>query len=436
MNFQNSPNFYGFKFVSGSADVAAIRNYFQQVARLSVEHQVSDRFFKFWFSPFVAPDKAAILGVKALVEQDCQPEFLESFQDSIYLILLAWAQARCWEACREFLERLDRHLAPPSLTSMLLPYRVRQWFKLFYGSLDYADLQRAIALLLQMESPSVAPTRWSDRYFEFCLKALYLDRNLPQSQQDFSGRLALYIQKRFQRDLALYVSQFQSQIQGCRANPTIFGDEFLRILKTILASSFSVKHHKNAEYFNRKSTRIFYKKFKTMLLRYLMSCPEPNDIKTHLELALAHRMNGFFAKQNLQAATGQLRLETCNAIVNFLTTEDYQTPSILFLELVDRGKFLTLVSTLMKLLLVSPQCLDRLEQCLAALLRYYESQNQTAIQRVIPLFEILKIALAMGSKEVEYSLIAAYDYSECVAEKRLDNYRVFTQLKSNNVLRF
>ncbi|MGC9505008.1 hypothetical protein [Baaleninema sp.] len=298
--------------------------------------------------------------MKALVERECQPEFLESFQDSIYLILVAWGRDKRWEACGEFLERLDRHLAPPSLTSMLLPYRVRQWFESFYSSRDYADLRRAIALLLKIESRSIAPTRWSDRYFEFCLKAMYLDRNRPQSQQDFSGRLALYLQKRFQMDLALYVSHFQSRLQSFRTNPTIFGDEFLRIFKTILASSFTAKHHKNAEYFNRKSSQIFYKKFKKMLLRYLMSCPEPSDIKTHLEVTLWHRINSFCGEQNLQPATGHLRLETCNAIVNFLTTEDYQTPAQLFLELVDRGKFLTLVSTLMKLLLVSPQSLDRM----------------------------------------------------------------------------
>ncbi|MGC9505009.1 hypothetical protein [Baaleninema sp.] len=73
---------------------------------------------------------------------------------------------------------------------------------------------------------------------------------------------------------------------------------------------------------------------------------------------------------------------------------------------------------------------------MAVLLRYYESQSQMEIKRVIPLFEILKIALAMTSKDVEYSLITAQEYSDCVEEKRLDNYRIFTQLKSKEGLSF
>ncbi|MDC0832926.1 hypothetical protein POG22_07865 [Geitlerinema sp. CS-897] len=90
----------------------------------------------------------------------------------------------------------------------------------------------------------------------------------------------------------------------------------------------------------------------------------------------------------------------------------------------------------MKLLLVSPESRDRLEQCAAALLRYYERQPHDTAKRVIPLFEILKIALAIASKDIEYSLVAVKECSDRPGEKHLDNYRVFTQLKYDETLGF
>ncbi|PPT08757.1 hypothetical protein CKA32_003907 [Geitlerinema sp. FC II] len=436
MTSQSSPNFSTFGFLPSSADLAEIRKYFQEIAQLPGATQAVDRFFKFWFSPFPIPDNAAASVVKELIKHQCERYFLESFQESIYLLFVSWAQSRNLEACCEFLERLERSFAPQQFTPLLLPYRVRAWFESFYSSPDYDDLRRTIALYLQSESHQLDSTRWSDRYFDFCLKSISLDRNRPLFQRQFARRLAIYLQKRFQLKLALYVARSQSQFETPEHNPTIFGDDFVQILKTILASSFSSQQYKKAQLFTRKTQRENYQKFKKMLLFYLTSCTDRNEIKNYISIEIGRKLNCLFARQNLNPTTDGLRLTTCNEIANLLMTEDYQTPSFLFLRLVDRGKFLTLTSTLMKLLLVSPESRDRLEQCAAALLRYYERQPHDTAKRVIPLFEILKIALAIASKDIEYSLVAVKECSDRPGEKHLDNYRVFTQLKYDETLGF
>jgi hypothetical protein len=125
-----------------------------------------------------------------------------------------------------------------------------------------------------------------------------------------------------------------------------------------------------------------------------------------------------------------LLLRTSNRVIEYLTTEDQQEPSGLFVLLLSHGHPLTLVIVLLKIILICPSSRTHLENCIAKLIQYYVDSPEQECKWVVNFFEVFNITLAIHADNVQYNLIKmeAKD-SKDESEAPLETYRVFSQLR-------
>jgi hypothetical protein len=123
-------------------------------------------------------------------------------------------------------------------------------------------------------------------------------------------------------------------------------------------------------------------------------------------------------------------LRTSNKVIDYLTTEDQQEPSALFILLLSQGNHLTLVIVLLKIILICPNSRTHLETCIAKLIQYYADYSEDECQWVVNFFEVFNITFAIHADNVQYNLIKMSGTSpDDESEAALETYRVFSQLR-------
>ncbi|MBO9999598.1 MAG: hypothetical protein J7641_11425 [Cyanobacteria bacterium SID2] len=406
-------------------------NYFLALLPSHSISEIVEAFEKLWFpqpAPLAPPANRVIRDT--LRQQDFEMLW-PSFWQSIYLILNAWDNCQDVAAYQQFVACLDRQLQPAESFESL-PCYLQHWIATITNSQAYWDLKRFVAAYIQFKTQTSDEGSWSDRYVDSWLMSVHLNTQNCHQQQELVLKLANRIRHQFKLDLALYVARSQSNTSQPQTNPTIFGNDFLRVLKTIVASAVSQQHRQRARVFNRTLGDVNYQRFKKLLQKYSISSTGNSDLVMAFELHFAQKMSLLYPSQNDRSVNDILRLATCNQAIKLFTTEDGESPSQLFQLAVSRGKFLTLVSILSKILLISPDSLGQLDICIAALLEYYEQQLESEIDRIIPLFEILKIAISIGFGDIEYSLVKRKNTSGVPSKSNLEDYQIFTQAKSQS----
>jgi hypothetical protein len=166
------------------------------------------------------------------------------------------------------------------------------------------------------------------------------------------------------------------------------------------------------------------------LLEYLIFSVEQDEFASILKSQLSEKLSTLYADHDGKAVNNALILRTANRVLEYLTTENHQEPSSLFVLLLSQGNSLTLVIVLLKIILICRYARTHLEARIADLIRYYSSYSEDECQWVVNFFEMFRIITAIYTENIEYNLVnmnASCSRQPPNADAAM--YRIFSQLK-------
>lgn len=354
-------------------------------------------------------------------------EFHNTLKRSCYILINNWEVAREYVAIRNLIQLFaDPTIRRVSISPTIK--RLRQWLQAFVDSHDFQDLKLFVQNRFSNED-----LRWSRRYTAYLLAPQYIDTSNPLEQREAARALSQRLRDKFKFDLAMYTAHFQqAPTDGKRrVNPTMLGDSALRVIRTLVAKRGMFSHRNLARIFHEQTKGLTYGSYKNSLVEYLLFSAIRTDFVVTLENRLLAKLNSLYVKFNHQPLDASLTLLTSNRVIDYLMTEDAETPSSLFSLLLTNGRPLTLAIVLLKLLLISPSSHPYLDARIADLIRYYEQFPREECQWIINFLEIYGVTLAICGSDVQYNLVHIQQDESRASNSEtasLDEYRIFSQI--------
>ena len=295
---------------------------------------------------------------------------------------------------------------PPSLqkaTHSPSLKRLRKWLLDFASSSDFEDLK----LFAHQRIGPTHPGSWSSRYAAYQLTAQSIDEANSLEQRTAARTLSKRIKNKFKHDLAMYTafSQNSSRLDHKYINPTILGDEVLRLIKAILVRRGQFSYRNVARIFQQQTIQLSYSNYKESLLEYLCFSISHPDFLSLIETELGKQLPNIYAEQDADTVDPSLNLRTCNRLIDYLTTENQTTPSRLFVRMLSQENPLNVAVILLKVVLISPNSRLYLESRIADLIAYYKQFMEAECRGIIQFLEICSVTFAIYSDNVEYNLV-------------------------------
>lgn len=370
---------------------------------------------------------SAFKALEGIISYNNEEIFRETLKRSCYILINNWETTRSYAYIRELIISLEglQNLRNP--VSRLLN-RMRAWINNFVKSEEYQELK-----LFASRHDEGEERHWSSRYTSFLLVPQYADVNNPIEQREAAQALSQQLKNRFKFDLAMYTARSESSIpkEEIPENPTALGDGALRLVKKIVIQINSHKQYNVSRLFLRQIENLQYCDFKPALQKYLIFSVDKNSHISAFNEKVTDKLNNLFTDKDEEIVNDSLLLRTCNRLIDYLTTENRQDPSSLFILLLSQGNTITLVIVLLKIVSISPNSRVHLEERIAKLIQYYMSQSLEDSAWVINFFEIFKITSAIYADSVEYNLVKVRNNGTDNGAESLDAYRLFSQLKGN-----
>jgi hypothetical protein len=361
-----------------------------------------------------------------------EQEFRFTLKRSCYILINNWDINRNHDFIRQLIDLfsdsiVNRYTPSPTLK------RLRTWLKNFIESQDFRELRLFASRYEDFES-----IHWSQRYASYLLVPQYANLENSAEQREAARALSKRLKERFKMELALYTARCQSdaviQAQTYK-NPTVLGDESLRLIKTIVARRGTFTHTNLANIFIKQTHNLSFLDFKRSLLEYLIYSIDANDVVVALKTQLTEKLNLLYVDYNEKLINDALLLRTSNRVIEYLTTENHKEPSYLFTLLLSQGSPLTLVILLLKIILMCRYARTHLESRVADLIRYYEGYAEHECQWVVNFFEIFNVTMAIYTENVEYNLVSMNDDQlDNQTNRLLDSYRIFSQMRNHEFL--
>ncbi|MDJ0800484.1 MAG: hypothetical protein QNJ51_27360 [Calothrix sp. MO_167.B12] len=371
-------------------------------------------------------------GIYGYFTQKDEHEFRHTLKRCCYILINNWETSRQYQYIQELISIFSNYQPKKTYDCPRKLKIYRSWLENFIHSKDYQELK-----LFADRHNLTANDSWVNRYSSFLFYAQSLDFDNPQEQQEAARKIAKKLKDKFKFDLAMYTARSQSnyEVNKRYENPSSLGDEVLRLIKAIVIKKGVFSYENIANIFVNQTQTIPFEEFKHSLLKYLIfSIERPKFVDT-LQSQLSAKLLPWKDEYNQKQITGDLFLRTCNRVLDFLTTENREEPSPLFVLLLSQGHPLTLVIVLLKIILVSKNSRSHLEMRIADLIRFYESYPEKECSFFINFLEIFNITFAIYAENVEYNLIPAkagtYSTDEVHPQFNPDAYHVFSQLKFN-----
>ena len=264
------------------------------------------------------------------------------------------------------------------------------------------------------------------------LLAQSTNKNNPKEQQEAAKRLSKQLKDKFKFELAMYIARSQSTASNINRyhNPSMLGDEVLRLIKVIVVRKGVFSYENIANIFVKQTRNQSLKEFKESLLKYLIYSVSHQDFVETLEQQLSEKLLAWKTEYNQKNIDKNLLLRTCNNVIDCLVSENGKEPSQLFVLLLSQGNPLTLVIALLKIVLISKYSRRHLEMRIANIINYYEQYNEEECDWIINFIEVFNITFAIYAENIEYNLIRMQQKSNLSeSQTNLDTYRVFSQLK-------
>ncbi len=356
-----------------------------------------------------------------------EQEFRNTLKRSCYILINNWDITRNHEPIQKLIQLfsdpiLYKHTISPTLK------RLREWLRNFIASTDFQELK-----LFVTRYEDRGRIHWSQRYASYLLVPQYINLENPLEQRQAARNLSRKLKEKFKFDLAMYTALSQEGPAKERKleNPTSLGDEVLRLIKKIVAKRGFFSYPNIAHIFLNQTKNLSYGAFKQSLLEYLIFSVEPDEFASMLKIQFSEKLSTLYSDHDDKPINNALILRTANRAIEYLTTENHQEPSSLFVLLLSQGNSLTLVIVLLKIILICRYSRTHLEARIADLIRYYASYSEEECQWVVNFFEIFRIITAIYTENIEYNLVNMNDAS-CSHQKLeadMEVYRIFSQLK-------
>jgi hypothetical protein len=392
------------------------------------ESELAFREFKKIFIELIAPvNHKLIQALYTIIEFDTQLEFNNLFKRCCYILLNNWITHKKYELARELITIIsDRTLSEPQADNCLKILKV--WLTNFVSSQDYEDIK---LFVFKYGDYQPVEKHWTSRYQPYLLTTQYLDAKNTLEARQTAKLLSQQLKDKYKFDLAMYTSRSPSAAFKLKNshNPTLLGDEALRLIKIILVNRGSLNYRSLANIFISQSQNITYKQFKEYLIKYLFYYHNKflhPDIERQ---KIINSLDSFHPENDAETLNRGLQLRTCNYLIKCLTVENSGEPTALFILCATQLNPLTLAILMLKIILISPHSQTYLELCFARLIQYYQDHSAAECQWLINFLEVCQIALTIYGENVQYNLVNMSDNQAEQLFVDLNNCRVFSQHK-------
>ncbi|MEL6459257.1 MAG: hypothetical protein AAFQ91_13510 [Cyanobacteria bacterium J06621_15] len=367
------------------------------------------------------------LGIYQIFVGSNEPLFRNTLKRTCYILINNWENRRKYKYIQKLIDVfLEYEPKNPSLCSRKVNI-FRAWLANFINSKDYQELK-----LFAIKHEDKNNLHWTKRYSSYLLLAQSTNKNNPKEQQQAAKRLSKQLKDKFKFELAMYIARSQSTASNVNRyhNPSVLGDEVLRLIKVIVVRKGVFSYENLANIFVKQTRNQNLKEFKESLLKYLIYSVSHQEFVETLEQNLSEKLLLWKEEYNQKAIDKNLLLRTCNKVIDCLISENGKEPSQLFILLLSQGNPLTLVIVLLKIVLISKNSRRHLEMRIANIINYYEQYNESECDWIINFIEIFNITFAIYAENVEYNLIQMQGEStQTESQGSLDTYRIFSQLK-------
>lgn len=353
--------------------------------------------------------------------------FRDTLKRCCYILINNWCAARY----HQYIQKLVQFFSQASHSqNSISPFkrRLREWVINFFNSEDYQELSLFVS---RYNIRYKDKERWSNRYASYLLTSQFLDSSKPREQREAARVVASQLKEQFKFDLAMYTARHPLKTSVLRhPNPTVLGDEVLRLIKTILTKRRMFGYSNIANIFLKQVDGLQYYQFKKSLVKYLLFTLENKELSKALEIYLSTYIDELYESHDTEIWNPDILLRTCNRLIEYLTTLKQGKPSQLFTFLALQGKYLTLAIILLKIILISKNSYVHLESCVGHLVHYYENQLETECKWFINFLEVLQIILTIYAENIRYNLVSMDFNSEDTKTKScLNFYRIYSQVK-------
>lgn len=367
------------------------------------------------------------LGIYDIFVGSNEPEFRNTLKRTCYILINNWENRRQYKYIQQLIDLFSNYTPKTSLTSSRKIKIFRAWLINFINSKDYQELK-----LFTIKHEDQSKLHWTNRYSSYLLIAQSTDKNNPKEQQQAAKRLSKQLKDKFKFELAMYIARSQSAASNVNRyqNPSILGDEVLRLIKLLVVRKGAFSYENIANIFIKQTRNQNLKDFKESLLKYLLYSVSQQEFIETLQQQLSEKLLWWKKEYNQESINENLLLRICNKIIDYLTSENGKEPSQLFTLLLSQGNPLNLVIVLLKIVLISKHSRRHLEMRIANLIYYYDIYPEEECKWVINFIEIFTITFAIYADNVEYNLIKMQeDSASDELQTNLDTYRIFSQLK-------
>lgn len=367
-----------------------------------------------------------------IVFSNQEHEFRNTLKRSCYILINNWDITRKHEAIRKLIllfedPILQKHTMSPTLK------RLRAWLRYFLTTPDFQELK-----LFASRYDEHTQIHWTERYTSYLLVPQYINLKNPIEQREAARALSRRLKDKFKFDLAFYTAHSDAAVlpipdnrRKKAENPTVLGDDGLRLIKMIVGRRGRFSYANLANIFVKQTETLNYQDFKQSLQEYLIFSVEKDDFVQTLRARLSEKLDTLYQVHEDKPINDALLLRTTNRVIEYLTTEDHKEPAPLFSLLLSQGSPLTLVIVLLKLILICRYARTHLEARIADLITYYQDVPQADCQWVINFFEIFNITMTIYAENIEYNLVDMRNQSiERKENANWDAYRIFSTLKS------
>lgn len=355
---------------------------------------------------------------------DDEAEFRNTLKRACYIFVNNWDFAQQGDLLHGLLELFQQ----PSLTkSTLSPSfkRLRKWLRNFADSQDFEVLQ----LFASQRTRAEQPNSWNTRYTSYQLTAQYINESNSLEQREAARALSRQIKNRYKHDLAMYTafSQSSSGLSHTYTNPTTLGDEVLRLIKAILVRRGQYSYRNVARLFQQQTHQSLYLDYKESLLEYLCFSISDPAFLSLIETQLGKKLPLLYQEYANDTVDLSLNLRTCNRLIDYLTTEDENMPSMLFARMIAQGNPLNVAVLLLKIVLISPNSQLYLETRLANLISYYKQFTKAECESIIQFLEICGVTFAIYSDNVEYNLVQVTPKPNSLNTAPVEEFHIFSR---------
>lgn len=359
-----------------------------------------------------------------------EEDFNHTVKRCLYIIVNNWEAQRKYKNIQLLIKLFDNYQPALNITH---PHTiiVQGWLKNFVESKDYKELKILASKYKKQAQRKEAKSNWANRYTTYLLVAQSFDAKRPREQQEVARKLSKQMKDKFKFELAMYIARSQSAASHATRyrNPSILGDNVLRIIKMIVLKKGVFSYENLAHIFIRQTKNQNFKLFKESIQKYLFFTVENQELVINVTQHLSEKLSSWKPESHEEIINNNLMLRTCNRIIDCLTIETGKEPSSLFILLLAGGNPLTLVVILLKIILISRNSRSHLEIRIAHLINYYENYPEQECNWFINFLEFFNITFAIYAENVEYNLINMNENKQAINSQNLDDYRVFSQLK-------